>query len=48
MPIHIPPLRNRKEEIPVLCERLIQKINRDYGRNVEGVTQAALLTINGL
>lgn len=43
MPIHIPPLRNRKEEIPVLCERLIQKINRDYGRNVEGVTQAALL-----
>lgn len=42
MPIHIPPLRNRKEEIPVLCERLIQKINRDYGRNVEGVTQTAI------
>ncbi|MCD4839619.1 sigma-54-dependent Fis family transcriptional regulator [Neobacillus sedimentimangrovi] len=42
MPIHIPPLRKRKEEIPVLCERLIQKINRDYGRNVEGITQAAL------
>jgi PAS domain S-box-containing protein len=42
MPIHIPPLRNRKEEIPVLCERLIQKINRDYGRNVEGVTQSAI------
>jgi PAS domain S-box-containing protein len=45
MPIHIPPLRNRKEEIPVLCERLIQKINRDYGRNVEGVAQAALLKL---
>jgi PAS domain S-box-containing protein len=45
MPIHIPPLRNRKEEIPVLCERLIQKINRDYGRNVEGVSQAALLKL---
>jgi PAS domain S-box-containing protein len=42
MPIHIPPLRNRKEEIPVLCGRLIQKINRDYGRNVEGVTQPAI------
>lgn len=42
MPIHIPPLRKRKEEIPLLCERLIQKINRDYGRNVEGVKQAAL------
>ncbi|RHW41130.1 PAS domain S-box protein [Neobacillus notoginsengisoli] len=43
LPIHIPPLRNRKEEIPLLCDRLIQKINRDYGRNVEGVTKAALL-----
>ncbi len=42
MPIHIPPLRKRKEEIPALCERLILKINRDYGRNVEGITSAAL------
>jgi transcriptional regulator with PAS, ATPase and Fis domain len=45
MPIHIPPLRNRKEEIPELCERLIQKINRDYGRNVEGITQDAMLKL---
>ncbi|WP_042458195.1 sigma-54 interaction domain-containing protein [Neobacillus dielmonensis] len=42
MPIHIPPLRKRKQEIPALCERLITKINRDYGRNVEGITEAAL------
>jgi PAS domain S-box-containing protein len=42
MPIHIPPLRKRKEEIPALCERLILKINRDYGRNVEGITNAAM------
>lgn len=47
MPIHIPPLRNRKEEIPALCERLIHKINRDYGRNVEGITQAAMLQLLG-
>ncbi len=47
MPIHIPSLRKRKEEIPYLCERLIQKINRDYGRNVEGITQAALLQLMG-
>lgn len=45
MPIQIPPLRKRKEEIPYLCEKLIQKINRDYGRNVEGVTQAAMLKL---
>lgn len=42
MPIHIPPLKSRKEEIPLLCERLIQKINRDYGRNVEGITDSAM------
>lgn len=42
MPIQIPPLRNRKEEIPLLCDRLLQKINRDYGRNVEGVTDSAM------
>ncbi len=45
MPIQIPPLRNRKQEIPELCERLIIKINRDYGRSVEGVTQTALLKL---
>ncbi len=43
LPIQIPPLRNRLEEVPLLCERLIQKINQDYGRNVEGVTEAAML-----
>ncbi|MEH7391150.1 sigma 54-interacting transcriptional regulator [Bacillus sp. JJ1503] len=42
MPIHIPPLRKRKEDIPLLCNRLIQKINQEYGRNVEKITQSAL------
>lgn len=42
MPIQIPPLRNRKDDIPLLCNHLLQKINQDYGRNVEGVTSAAL------
>jgi len=41
MPIHIPPLRLRKEDIPSLCERLIYKINQDYGRNVERVSEQA-------
>jgi PAS domain S-box-containing protein len=42
MPIYIPPLRARKEDIPALCQHLIQKLNQDYGRNGEGVTPAAL------
>ncbi|MFE8702543.1 sigma 54-interacting transcriptional regulator [Cytobacillus sp. FJAT-54145] len=42
MPIHIPSLRMRKGDIPLLCNRLIQKINQDYGRNVDGVSDAAM------
>lgn len=42
MPIQIPPLRKRKEDISLLCKRLIQKINQEYGRNVEKITDAAI------
>jgi PAS domain S-box-containing protein len=42
MPIHISPLRMRKEDIPLLCERLIHKINQDYGRNIEKVSTSAI------
>lgn len=42
MPIHIPPLRRRKEDIPLLADRLIEKINQEYGRNVEGISEEGL------
>ncbi|RAK22313.1 PAS domain S-box-containing protein [Anoxybacillus vitaminiphilus] len=42
MPIYIPPLRARKQDIPALCQHLIQKLNQDYGRNVEGLTEDAI------
>lgn len=42
MPIHIPPLNSRKSDIPLLCERLLRKINQDYGRNIENVSDSAL------
>lgn len=42
MPIHIPPLRARKQDIPALCQHLIHKLNQDYGRNVEGLTDEAI------
>ncbi|HEY4551951.1 MAG TPA: sigma-54-dependent Fis family transcriptional regulator, partial [Bacillaceae bacterium] len=42
MPIQIPPLRRRKSDIPLLCERLIHKINQDYGRNVSGISDGAI------
>lgn len=42
MPIYITPLRKRKEDIGELAGRLIQKINQEYGRNIEGITHEAL------
>lgn len=42
MPIQIPPLRDRLEEIEPLSDRIIRKLNQDYGRSVRGVDQAAL------
>lgn len=42
MPIHIPALRDRKEDLADLCQHLLRKINQDFGRNVEYVTEEAL------
>jgi transcriptional regulator with PAS, ATPase and Fis domain len=40
--IHLPPLRDRKEDLPALCEHYIQEMNRQFGREVEGFTPEAL------
>jgi PAS domain S-box-containing protein len=42
LPIHIPSLRARKEDIPLLCEHLIQKINQDYGRKMNGINEGSI------
>lgn len=42
MPILIPPLRSRKQDIPRIVDRLLLKLNQEYGRNVETVTDKAL------
>lgn len=41
----LPPLRERKEDIPLLCERIIQRMNRMRGRSVTGVSQEALAVL---
>ncbi|MGE8078048.1 sigma 54-interacting transcriptional regulator [Peribacillus loiseleuriae] len=42
MPIHISPLRNRKEDIKELALHLIHKINQEYGRTIEGISPSAI------
>lgn len=40
--IHLPALRERKADIPLLCEYFIQKYNREIGKEVKGVSEQAL------
>ena len=40
--LELPPLRQRREDIPILVERFIARLNRVQGRRVPGMTPAAL------
>ncbi len=42
IPIQIPPLRNRMEDLPELVSVIIDKFNQEYGRNVENVDEDVL------
>src|SRR5690606_1490789 len=42
LPISIPPLRFRKEDLPLLANHLIKKFNQEYGRNVEEIDEEAV------
>jgi two-component system response regulator AtoC len=37
LPIHLPPLRDRKEDIPILCEHFVQKYKKKLSSPVQGV-----------
>jgi len=40
--IHIPPLRERTEDIPVLAEYFIDEANKRYGLNIEGIDKEVI------
>jgi DNA-binding NtrC family response regulator len=42
MPISIPPLRERRDDIPLLVNTFIQKFNKLHGRQVQGIAPDAL------
>ncbi len=43
--IHLPPLRERKEDLPALCQYYIDGMNRQFGQQVEGVTTETLASL---
>jgi len=42
MPIQLPPLRDRREDIPDLCDHFIEKFNRSMQKAIRGVSADAM------
>lgn len=42
MPIHVPSLRERKQDLPEIADHLLVKLNKEFGRNIEGFTKSAM------
>ncbi|MFN4012595.1 MAG: sigma-54 interaction domain-containing protein, partial [Aquificaceae bacterium] len=40
--IHLPPLRDRKEDIPMLVSHFIEKYSRKYSRRIKGISSEAV------
>ena len=42
IPIEVPPLRERKEDLPLLVQHFLDRLNSEKARKVEGISAAAL------
>jgi two-component system nitrogen regulation response regulator NtrX len=47
IPFHVPPLRERKEDIPVLASFFLGEFTRAYGRKPKELTPAAIDLLSG-
>ena len=47
IPIHIPALREHKEDITLLAEHIIFKLNQEFGRQVQKISDTALQDLLG-
>ena len=47
IPIHLPPLRERTEDIPLLVSHFLARISKDVGRTVRSIAPEALAVLEG-
>jgi len=45
IPIHLPPLRDRREDLPLLVAHFIQKLSREMGKEVRGISAEGLAVL---
>ncbi len=46
IPIHLPPLRERPEDIPILADYFLNKYNQNMERSIEGFTSEVLQSLS--
>jgi len=47
MPVHLPPLRERTEDIPLLAKFFVDSFNREFKKRVLGVSRKAITLLEG-
>jgi two-component system response regulator AtoC len=45
VPIAVPPLRDRREDIPLLAQHFIRQYSQQFGRRIEGLSPEALVVL---
>jgi DNA-binding NtrC family response regulator len=46
VPILLPPLRERKGDVPLLADHFLDKFNQKTGKNIKGLTEAAIAVLD--